>query len=38
MAKKTNDPGLGFYTKQDAKGIINNDGSSNVNHINRKKI
>lgn len=37
MAKKTNDPGLGFYTKQDAKGIINNDGSSNVNHINRKK-
>lgn len=37
MARKTKDPGFGFNTKENAKSIINEDGSSNVNHYNRKR-
>lgn len=36
MAKKVKDPGFGYNSKQNAKDIINDDGSSNVLHINRK--
>ncbi|WP_298884551.1 ion channel [uncultured Polaribacter sp.] len=37
MAKKVKDPGFGYNSKKNAKDIINDDGSSNVLHINRKK-
>jgi inward rectifier potassium channel len=37
MARKIKDPGFGFNTKENAKSIINEDGSSNVIHINRKR-
>lgn len=37
MARKIKDPGFGYYSKQNAKDIINDDGSSNVLHVNRKK-
>ncbi|UAM97099.1 ion transporter [Polaribacter litorisediminis] len=37
MARKTRDPGFGYNTKENAKSIINDDGGSNVNHINRKR-
>ena len=37
MAKKVKDPGFGYNSKQNAQDIINDDGSSNVAHINRKK-
>lgn len=37
MVKKTKDPGFGYKSKQNAKDIINDDGSSNVLHINRKR-
>ena len=37
MARKTKDPGLGYNSKENAQSIIKDDGSSNVNHINRKK-
>jgi len=37
MAKKNKDPGFGYNSRQNAKDIINDDGSSNVFHINRKK-
>jgi inward rectifier potassium channel len=37
MAKKVKDPGFGYNSKQNAQDIINDDGSSNVFHINRKK-
>ena len=37
MATKTKDPGFGYNTKENAQSIINDDGSSNVNHINRKR-
>ncbi|WP_159948904.1 ion channel [Polaribacter septentrionalilitoris] len=37
MARKTKDPGFGYSSKQNAQDIINDDGSSNVVHINRKR-
>jgi inward rectifier potassium channel len=37
MVRKTKDPGFGYNTKENAQSIINDDGSSNVNHINRKR-
>ncbi|PWG06819.1 ion channel [Polaribacter aquimarinus] len=37
MARKTRDPGFGYQSKQNAKDIINDDGSSNVVHLNRKR-
>ncbi len=37
MARKTKDPGLGYNSKENAQNIIKDDGSSNVNHINRKR-
>ena len=37
MAKKVKDPGFGYNSKQNAQDIINDDGSSNVTHLNRKK-
>ena len=37
MARKTKDPGFGYKSKLNAKDIINDDGSSNVVHVNRKK-
>ena len=37
MAKKVKDPGFGYKSSKNAQDIINDDGSSNVNHINRKK-
>ncbi len=37
MARKTKDPGIGYKTRENAKSIINDDGSSNVNHINKKR-
>jgi inward rectifier potassium channel len=37
MAKKVKDPGFGYNSKQNAQDIINDDGSSNVLHLNRKK-
>lgn len=36
MAKSVKDPGFGYNSKKNAKNIINDDGSSNVLHINRK--
>jgi inward rectifier potassium channel len=37
MAKKTKDPGFGYNSKENAKSILNHDGSSNVFHLNRKR-
>jgi inward rectifier potassium channel len=37
MARKSKDPGFGYNSKENAKSIINDDGSSNVHHINRKR-
>ena len=37
MARKTKDPGLGYNSKENAQSVIKDDGSSNVNHINRKR-
>jgi inward rectifier potassium channel len=37
MARRTKDPGFGYNSKENAQSIIKDDGSSNVNHINRKK-
>jgi inward rectifier potassium channel len=36
MANKTKDPGFGYNSKENAKSIINDNGSSNVLHVNRK--
>ncbi|CAM1346208.1 ion channel [Tenacibaculum crassostreae] len=36
MAKKIKDPGLGYNSKKNSKGIVNKDGSSNVIHVNKK--
>lgn len=36
MARKTKDPGFGYNSKANAKNVINDDGSSNVLHVNRK--
>ena len=36
MLKKTKDPGFGHKSSKNAMNIINNDGSSNVIHTNRK--
>ncbi len=37
MAKKVKDPGFGYRSFKNAKSIINNDGSSNIVHVNRKR-
>lgn len=37
MAQKTNDPGFGYSSKENAKSIIKNNGRSNVFHENRKR-
>ena len=37
MAKKIKDPGFGYNSKENAKSILNHDGSSNVFHLNRKR-
>lgn len=37
MARKTKDPGFGYKSKENAQSVINDDGSSNVLHINRKR-
>jgi inward rectifier potassium channel len=37
MARKSKDPGFGYNSKENAKSVINDDGSSNVYHINRKR-
>mgnify|MGYP000380301864 CR=1 FL=1 len=36
MAKKIKDPGFGYNSEKNIKGIVNKDGSSNVIHINKK--
>jgi inward rectifier potassium channel len=36
MARKSKDPGFGYKSKENAQSVINDDGSSNVQHINRK--
>ena len=36
MAKKVKDPGFGYKTTKNAKKLINEDGTSNVIHVNRK--
>lgn len=36
MMHKTKDPGFGYNSKENAKSIINDNGSSNVIHTNRK--
>jgi len=36
MAKKVKDPGFGYRSSKNAKKLINNDGTSNVIHLNRK--
>lgn len=36
MAKKIKDPGFGYNSKKNIKGIVNKDGSSNVIHVNKK--
>lgn len=38
MANKIKDPGFGYKATQNAKNIINKDGSSNVVHVNKKGI
>lgn len=37
MAKKIKDPGFGYKGTQNARSIINKDGSSNVLHLNKKR-
>ena len=37
MAKKIKDPGFGYQGRQNAKNIINKDGSSNVVHVNKTR-
>ncbi len=37
MTKKIKDPGFGYKANQNAKNIINKDGTSNVVHINKKR-
>ena len=37
MAKKVKDPGFGYSSSKNAKKLINNDGTSNVIHLNRKR-
>lgn len=37
MAQKVKDPGFGYATKHNAKGIISDTGTSNVLHINKKR-
>ncbi|WP_299670244.1 ion channel [uncultured Polaribacter sp.] len=37
MSRKVKDPGFGYSSKQNAQDIINDDGSSNVIHTNRKR-
>lgn len=37
MAKKVKDPGFGYGSFKNAKKIINEDGSSNVIHINKRR-
>ncbi|MDG2435975.1 MAG: ion channel, partial [Polaribacter sp.] len=37
MARKTKDPGIGYSTRENAQSIMNDDGSSNVSHMNRKR-
>ncbi len=37
MAKKVKDPGFGYGAFKNAKKIINEDGSSNVIHINKRR-
>jgi inward rectifier potassium channel len=36
MAKKVKDPGFGYGSTKNAKKLINDDGTSNVVHVNRK--
>lgn len=36
MAKKVKDPGFGYGSYKNAKKLINDDGTSNVIHVNRK--
>jgi inward rectifier potassium channel len=36
MAKKVKDPGFGYSSVKNAKKLINNDGTSNVVHVNRQ--
>lgn len=36
MAKKVQDPGFGYRSSKNAKKLINDDGTSNVIHLNRK--
>jgi inward rectifier potassium channel len=36
MAKKTKDPGFGYNSHKNIRGVINKDGSSNVIHLNKK--
>ena len=37
MAKKSKDPGFGYNSDKNAQNVVNEDGSSNVKHINRKR-
>jgi inward rectifier potassium channel len=37
MIKKVKDPGFGYQSSKNAKRIINEDGGSNVIHVNRKR-
>ncbi len=35
MARKIKDPGLGYNSQENSRGLINKDGSSNVVHVNK---
>ncbi len=37
MAKKVKDPGFGYRSSKNAQKLINNDGTSNVKHVNNKR-
>jgi len=37
MAKKVKDPGFGYVSSKNAKKLINDDGTSNVIHVNSKR-
>lgn len=37
MAKKVKDPGFGYRSYKNAKSIVNEDGSSTIVHVNRKR-
>jgi inward rectifier potassium channel len=37
MARKSKDPGFGYNSKKNAQSVINDYGTSNVHHINRKR-